>query len=524
MNELSRLISRLQTGIARNAPYLKCIRNPQLLVVSLKELNNLIGNNKVKDSVAMQVSHLIIMKRRMQEGVTVKEDDVMLNTVLYGPPGVGKTLLGLKLAKIWYSLGFLDGSRKKERSPSVDLLKDMMGDVPGVDDNYYILILYLIFIFISILVTAVTMMKSVYNKIGGKWLLGLLAGLAIIIFIAGIVVWRYYKSDNNNNNSFTDLIQKNDTPINKDLLSSENSDLLADYFPKNHYFPSDDQIIKVVSRADFVGKYVGWSDKMTNKLLEENLGKVLFVDEAYSLINGPHDEFGMEALTALNLFLSQHPTEIIVIFAGYRDLLEAGPYSVQPGLKRRFMWQFDCSGYTPDELFEIFKMQMAKKGWGLSNEKDIKQLFYDNYDAFPAFGGDTERAGFFAELEHSRDYIADDSGMKINVLEPRHVREGIEKLRENNFSEGAESVNPLANMMKLFSGKKTANDFERTKSTPKKTPQKEPKKPRIFSPRYSPKKSPLKSPKWSPSRSSELSEDAELINLVRNQVLNRMHH
>jgi hypothetical protein len=41
------------------------------------------------------------------------------------------------------------------------------------------------------------------------------------------------------------------------------------------------------------------------------------VDEAYSILNSPSDDFGMEALTALNLFLSQHSGNKIVIFAGY---------------------------------------------------------------------------------------------------------------------------------------------------------------------------------------------------------------
>ena len=104
----------------------------------------------------------------------------------------------------------------------------------------------------------------------------------------------------------------------------------------------------------------------------------------------------MEALTALNLFLSQHSNEIIVIFAGYKDLLETGPYSVQPGLRRRFMWQFDCEGYNAEQLFEIFRIQLDKKGWGLTDNAASLKLFINNYDAFPAFGGDTERAAFFA--------------------------------------------------------------------------------------------------------------------------------
>src|SRR5207237_2544796 len=182
---------------------------------------------------------------------------------------------------------------------------------------------------------------------------------------------------------------------------------------------------------------------------------ILFVDAASSLLNGSHDEFGMEALTALNLFLSQHPKEIIVIFAGYKDLLESGPYSVQPGLKRRFMWQFDCEDYTAEQLFRIFKMQLSKKGWGLTDEAATLRLFIDHYDAFPSLGGDTERAAFFAELEHSRDFIKDEKGMAINMLMPKHVQRGIIKLRENNISSNSsESQNPLANIMKMMSGAK----------------------------------------------------------------------
>ena len=99
MSELKKLIARIQHGIIKNASYVKTIRHPQLLVHSLKELNELIGNDKVKDSVATQVSHLIMVKRRALDSNIIKEDEVMLNTVLYGPPGVGKTLVGTKLAK-----------------------------------------------------------------------------------------------------------------------------------------------------------------------------------------------------------------------------------------------------------------------------------------------------------------------------------------------------------------------------------------------------------------------------------------
>lgn len=478
MSELSRLISRLQRGINRSASYVKTIRHPHLLVASLQELNDLIGNDKVKDAVATQVSHLIMVKRRALENPSIKEDEVMLNTTLYGPPGVGKTLIGTKLAKIWYSLGYLDGSHnsREKKSDLKDLIKDLFKDGSGsgsgsTDDTT--LTIYIIFIFIVVFITLLSMAWSFYTKFGGWWTI-----LIVMLFISIILGVGFFVSSSMNSSSSNNSSKNGSTP--KDIkgagcagpgcpvgpgqgqgqgpnpagIQSRNESNEYGNSPIVINLPADDDVIKVVSRADFVDRYVGWSDKKTIKLLEENLGKVLFVDEAYALVTDVHDTFGMEVLTAINLFASQHPKEIIIIFAGYKDLMEAGIFSFQPGLRRRFMWQFDCSGYTADQLFEVFKMQLQKKGWGLTDDDATRELFRENPDAFPAFGGDTDRLTFFAELEHSRDFIKNEKGMTINRLIPDHIRRGIEKLRENNIQSGpeTESTNPLANMMKLFRG------------------------------------------------------------------------
>lgn len=465
MTELSNLISRLSRGIARNASYIKTIRHPQLLLISLQELNDLIGNDKVKDSVATQVSHLIMIRRRAIENTGIKEDEVMLNTVLYGPPGVGKTLIGAKLAKIWYSLGYLDSTNnsKDKKHEFGDLMRDLFKDSAGssgsTDDTA--LTLYVTFIFIVIFITFLSIMWSFYSRFGGAITLVLIGLIIFIILCVGYYISVALNNNNNSNSSSSKKGKNNnrsgcaDGSCNRNNNNNKNNVNDISVPSTMDDIPSDEQIIKIVTRADFVGQYVGWTSPKTNKLLAENIGKVIFVDEAYSLINGPHDEFGMEALTSLNLFLSQHPKETIVIFAGYKDLLESGPYAVQPGLKRRFMWQFDCDGYNPEQLFRIFKMQLNKKGWDLSDDESVINLFVQNMDAFPAFGGDTERAAFFSELEHSREFINNEDGLKINILETRHIKAGINKLRDNNFKEtDHESSNPLANMMRMMSGKK----------------------------------------------------------------------
>jgi hypothetical protein len=486
MSELTQLIVRLKKAVVSNEAYIKTIRNPILLIQSLIELNELIGNEKVKDSVATQVSHLILAKMRaLDVSSSIKEDEVMLHTVLYGPPGVGKTLVSTKLAKIWYSLGYLDGkNNKKEKKQEIgSLIKDLLKDGSGGSstDDTSIFVYGMVFFF-AILVTFLSMTWSFYTKFGGTATM-----IVFVAFLCVLFAFGYYFSTILNNNTTNDntkddkskIDEKNNRDImnnNKPCSNNKNKPGFDDSVPSfrydiqgnntddsffdvyshdpSGYIPRDEDIIKVVTRADFVDRYVGWTSPKTNKLLEENLGKVLFVDEAYSLINGPHDEFGMEALTALNLFLSQHPKEIIVIFAGYKDLLESGPYAVQPGLQRRFMWQFESAGYNAEQLYRIFRLQLNKKGWDISDVEEVKTIFNENMDAFPAYGGDTERAGFFAELEHSRDYIANPKSLKMNILHPNHIRKGIQTLRDNNFKEGTEeSKNPLANMMKYMAGK-----------------------------------------------------------------------
>ena len=394
MKDLENLIISLQKSIERRDPHIKTIKNPTLLLKSLKELDNLIGNNNIKENIASQVSHLIV-----SQGRKVKDDDLMLNCLLTGSAGVGKSLIGTILAKIWYSLGFIKGGKTvKPIAPSFTDQFKQSEENPAFNIFLFVILLWII-----------GLTWSFYSNYGG--LLTLLLIISLFVVLVGIF---YYYQNNDNK------IDKN----NNDTIHHKN------YNVPEHI--QDDDIIKIVSRVDFVGPYVGSTSIKTQKLLEDNLGKVLFVDEAYSLFQSREDSFGIECLTTLNLFMSTHPNEIIIIFAGYQDKIERGPFLAQSGLSRRFMWQFKCEGYNSEELFEIFQTKTNKKEWILEKPHEMQKLFDEYYDAFPNFGGDCERLFFFSQLEHSKDFIKED--IDINTLKVEHVRRGILKLMENSIT------------------------------------------------------------------------------------------
>ena len=85
---------------------------------------------------------------------------------------------------------------------------------------------------------------------------------------------------------------------------------------------SKESFIKV-TRSDFVAGYLGQTAIKTRKLIEENLGGVIFIDEAYALGNQEkRDSFSKEALDTLCELLSDYKDRLMVIIAGYKTELE----------------------------------------------------------------------------------------------------------------------------------------------------------------------------------------------------------
>ena len=115
-----------------------------------------------------------------------------------------------------------------------------------------------------------------------------------------------------------------------------------------------------VDRSGLVAGYVGQTALKTAKVIEQALGGVLFIDEAYALNGKAENDFGQEAIDTILKAMEDHRDDLVVIVAGYDGLMDDFIHS-NPGLESRFNRFLHFDDYTVDEMMDIFKMQ-CKKG------------------------------------------------------------------------------------------------------------------------------------------------------------------
>lgn len=107
-------------------------------------------------------------------------------------------------------------------------------------------------------------------------------------------------------------------------------------------------------RSGLVGEYVGQTAPKTNAIIDSALDGVLFIDEAYSLVQGGQGDYGREAISTLLKRMEDDRDRLVVILAGYSK--EMGDFiNSNSGLQSRFNRYIDFSDYTVEELIQIFQ-------------------------------------------------------------------------------------------------------------------------------------------------------------------------
>ena len=122
-----------------------------------------------------------------------------------------------------------------------------------------------------------------------------------------------------------------------------------------------------VGRADLVGEYVGQTAPKVKRAFDEAKGGVLFIDEAYSLIPSSERDFGHEAISALIQEMENRRDEVLVIFAGYEELM-AQFIKTNPGLSSRISREIKFLDYTIDQLIDILELMVNKRYYQLTDD------------------------------------------------------------------------------------------------------------------------------------------------------------
>jgi SpoVK/Ycf46/Vps4 family AAA+-type ATPase len=158
-------------------------------------------------------------------------------------------------------------------------------------------------------------------------------------------------------------------------------------------------------RAQLVGQHVGQTAPRVKDKVEEAMDGVLFIDEAYTLVNGgkpdgQSDPFGQEAVDTLLKLMEDYRERLVVIVAGYTNEMRRFVDS-NVGLKSRFSRFIDFESYSEQELFEIFLSMARQASYRLTPEAETlaaKQIKWMRKSADERFGNARAVRGLFESI------------------------------------------------------------------------------------------------------------------------------
>lgn len=156
---------------------------------------------------------------------------------------------------------------------------------------------------------------------------------------------------------------------------------------------SSTEIVEV-QRSDLVSSFVGDTAKKTEECIKKAFGKIMFIDEAYTLTSKSEKDYGKEAVETIMRYMLpseknlQHP---VFIFAGYSSNMDEF-LNLNRGLHRRIKQRFVFKDYSPNELSKIVVSKLLKNKARFPY--GIEEMIADCFVAIPL----TVRADFNASL------------------------------------------------------------------------------------------------------------------------------
>ncbi|MBR5949745.1 MAG: AAA family ATPase [Clostridia bacterium] len=120
-----------------------------------------------------------------------------------------------------------------------------------------------------------------------------------------------------------------------------------------------------VGRSRLVGQYLGETARNVSAVFEEADGRLLFIDEAYSLVDDRRGLYGDEAINTIVQEMENRRDRTVVIFAGYPAEME-GFIEKNPGLRSRVPFTVNFKDYSSEELESICELEAKRRGFSIA--------------------------------------------------------------------------------------------------------------------------------------------------------------
>jgi SpoVK/Ycf46/Vps4 family AAA+-type ATPase len=202
-------------------------------------------------------------------------------------------------------------------------------------------------------------------------------------------------------------------------------------------------IFKKVTRNDLIAGYLGQTAIKTKNVIQDCLGGVLFIDEAYSLANSYDDDmFSKECIDTLCEALSDHKNNLMVIIAGYEKELNESFFRANPGMESRFIWRFTIDSYAPNELKLILEKKIADSEWQIDNIP--LSWFEKRKKMFSNYGRDIEILFSYSKIAHARRIYGKSKDLRKKLI-LIDLDKGYEMLLSNRKKE-----NPISKIIETM--------------------------------------------------------------------------
>lgn len=198
--------------------------------------------------------------------------------------------------------------------------------------------------------------------------------------------------------------------------------------------------VVVKNPSDFVGAFIGHSEKQTNGILAATIGKVLVIDEAYAMYGGNASAGGgssnsFKANVVDTIVANVHSTageDRCILLLGYRDQMEEMFQNVNPGLSRRFPLSsaFTFEDFSQLELRSILDLKLKQQGFRVTDEaKKVVLAMLDRARNRPNFGnaGEIDILLNEAKVRH-QSRLAQGETRRVSTLEALDFDENHDRL------------------------------------------------------------------------------------------------